>query len=87
MFGEFALFRTVKHIGMESVDDKASLLFILDQTGMAQDAEMMRDIDDLGIEQSGQFADIAFAAAQAMDDAQSLGVRQSAKRTSAAVGL
>ncbi len=48
---------------------------------------MVRDIDDLGIEQSRQFADIAFAAAQAMDDTQALGVRQSAKRTSTAVGL
>ncbi len=30
VFGEFAPFRTVKHVGMETVDDKASLLFILD---------------------------------------------------------
>lgn len=72
---------------METVNNEATLLLILYQAGVTEDAEMMRDVDDLGIKQGGQLADVAASAAQAVNDPQPLRVRQSAKGAGATVGL
>ena len=78
---------TVENVGMQAVDDEASLLFILHQTGVAQHAEMVRDVDNLRVEQGGQLADVAAAGAETVDDPQPLRVCQGAEGTGATSGL
>lgn len=87
MFGAVLGAGGVEYVGMQTVNDEPTLFFILYQTGVTQHAEMVRDINDLDIEQCRQLTDVAFAAAQTVDDAQSLRVRQRAESASATVGL
>lgn len=87
MLGVVAGSWTVENVGMQAVNDEATLLFILDQTGMAQDAEMVRDVDNFGVEHGRQLADVACAAAEAVNDPQPFRVGQGAEDTSAASGL
>jgi hypothetical protein len=68
MFDAFTDAWAVEHVGMQSVDDEPALFFILHQTSVTQDAEMVRDVDDLGAEHRGQLADVARAAAQTIND-------------------
>ncbi len=87
MLGVIAAAGSVKNIGMQAIDDETPLLFVLHEACVAQDAEMVRDVDDLGVEQGGQFADIAGAAAETVDDPQSFRVRQGSEGAGAAIGL
>jgi len=86
-FGVISRTGAMKHVRMQAIDNKSSLFFILHQAGMAQDAEMVRNVDDLRIEKGGQFADIAGAATQAVNDPQPLRVRQSTQNTGATIRL
>src|SRR6516162_3492363 len=61
-------------VGVQPVDDVAALALVLDEAGLAQDAEVVRHLDDGAPEQGGQLADVARPRAEALDDAQPLGV-------------
>ena len=87
MLAAVAVGRAVKNVGMQAVDDEASLLFILHQTGVTQNAEMVRNVDNLGVEQGRQLADVAAAVAQAVNDPQPLWVCQGMESAGAASGL
>ena len=56
-------------VGMKRVDHKAAVLDVLDKTGVAEDAEMMGNVDDEGVQQFGQFADVMRTTTQDADDA------------------
>ena len=54
---------------MQRIDDEAAVLDILHEAGVTQDAEMVRNVDDLRVQQRRQFADIVRPPPQHADDA------------------
>ncbi len=68
MFDALIGARTAEYVGMQSVNDETTLLFILHEASVTQDSKMVRDVHDLGVKQGRQLTDIARAAAQAMND-------------------
>ncbi len=77
----------MKDVRVQTVDHESALLLVQHDAGMAKDAEVVRDVDDLGAKQTGQLADVARAFAQAVDDPQPLRVGQRPQHPGAAVGF
>ena len=68
--------RGMEDVGVQAVNDESALLLVEHDAGVAEDAQVVRDVDDLGPESAGDFADVAGAVAQAVDDPQPFRVGQ-----------
>ena len=79
--------RRMENVGVQAVDDESALLFVQHDAGVPEDAQVVRDVDDLGPHQAGDFADVAGAVAQAVDDPQPLRVGQRPQHSGAMVGF
>ena len=50
--GRRGAFRGVEYVRVQSVHDEAALLLVENDAGVAQHAKMMRDVDDLRLQQT-----------------------------------
>jgi hypothetical protein len=77
----------VEQVRGEGVDDVAALLAGLDDAGVAEDGEVVRDVDQNDLQAVGQLRDAVRPVAQAADDAQPARVGQGGEEFGAPLGL
>src|SRR5271166_4347483 len=76
----------LENLWVQRIDDKLALLLIDDQPRFAQHAQMVRDVRQLHIQQSSQFADVARSGLQALDDLEPFRVADRLQGSSALIG-
>src|SRR2546425_767383 len=57
-----------QHRRMQRIDDELALLLVPHQSRVAQHAQVVRDVDQLAAQQSGQLTDVLRPILQALDD-------------------
>jgi hypothetical protein len=85
--GELARVLGPKYVRVKGVDDASALLLVPHQPGVAQDAEVVRHVDQGGVQQLREGGDVLRAALEALDDLQPLGVGHRLEALSTLGGL
>ena len=77
----------LKYIRVELIDDKAALPLILHNARLPQNTQMMRNVDDFGIQRLGDFTYIFRTAAETLNNLQALAIGHRSQHPGAAVWL
>src|SRR5438477_3096790 len=77
----------VEDLRVQRVDDEPAVLLVLHQPGLPQHAQVVRDVDDLDVEQLGQLGHVLRAGPQALDDADAVGLGNRLQQLGTLLGL
>jgi hypothetical protein len=67
--------RNAEIICMQRINDETPFLFLTNEPGGTQNAEVMRDIDDLDVQKIGKFSNVLRSFPETLDDPNPIGFR------------
>lgn len=83
----FARFARLQHVRMQAVDDELAVLLVVDQAGVAEDAQVMRNVGQFVVQEQRDLRDRLRAGLQTLDDPQAFRIGQGLQEAGAFIGL